>query len=355
LREPEHLSTSPLHALLLSDGKPGHYHQAEGVIAALATLREVHTTRLEVRRRFVLPTRMLLQLVNAGAAPSRVLRLGYGLKAAGLPRADVVVSGGGETLAANAAAAKELGVPNIFCGRLRRLAPQHVSLVLVALESLAAAANHLVCLPPAPAHAAALGGSGRRGKRLGRDHPPARVAVLVGGDSGALRYREPDWSALTRFLREAHRAHGMRWLATTSRRSAQSVGDALAAMAGEAGSGLEKFVDYRTAGPGSLAAILAACDAVLCTDDSTSMISEVVGACLPLVAVVPDAGAHEPREAEFRARLAACGWYRSMAFSKLAPETFLAALEEITPRAASARDELATAIAERLPQLLAAH
>ena len=66
-----------------------------------------------------------------------VLRLGYGMRAAELPPADVVVSAGGETLAANAAAAKALGAANIFCGRLRRLAPEHVVLVLVTLDSLA--------------------------------------------------------------------------------------------------------------------------------------------------------------------------------------------------------------------------
>ena len=110
------LRARPLDALLLSDGKPGHYHQAEGVIAALARLGPVATTRLEVRRRFVIPTRTLLQLVNAGLPSAHILRLGYGLRAAELPRADVVVSAGGETLAANAAAAKALGAANIFCG-----------------------------------------------------------------------------------------------------------------------------------------------------------------------------------------------------------------------------------------------
>jgi hypothetical protein len=36
----------------------------------------------------------------------------------------------------------------------------------------------------------------------------------------------------------------------------------------------------------------------------------------------------------------------------LTPDTFLAALEEITPRTGSARDELAAGIARRLPGLV---
>jgi hypothetical protein len=344
------LSARPLNALLLSDGKPGHYHQAEGVIAALARLGPVTTTRLEVRRRFVIPTRTLLQLVNAGAPAVRILQFGYGLPATTLAPADVVVSAGGETLAANAAAAKVLGAANIFCGRLRRLAPEHVGLVLVTLESLAAHANHLVCLPPSPIDVGQAR-AGRDAPRFGRANPPARVGVLIGGNSGAFRYRQTDWLQLTGFLRDAHRSQGIRWLATTSRRSGAFIADALAAMAAEPDSGLETFIDFRTAGPGTLAQIFADADAILCTDDSTSMISEAVGACLPVVAIAPDARALEAREAEYRQLLADRGWYRRLPLAQLTPATFLAALEEIAPRTSSARDELAAAIGQRLPML----
>jgi mitochondrial fission protein ELM1 len=345
------VSARPLNALLLSDGKPGHYHQADGVIAALARLGPVNTTRLEVRRRFVIPTRALLQLVNAGAPAARVLWLGYGIRAAALPPADVVVSAGGETLAANAAAARALGAANIFCGRLRRLAPQHVKLVLVTLESLATHPNHLVCLPPSPIDVGQMRAAGRDARRFGPANPPARVGVLIGGNSGAFRYRQSDWLRLTCFLRDAHRSHGVGWLATTSRRSGAFIGDALAAMAAEPESGLETFIDFRTAGPGTLAQIFAAADAVLCTDDSTTMLSEAVGACLPVVAVAPQASAVETREAEYRRYLAGRGWYRPLPLAQLTAATFLAALEEITPRTGSAGDELAAAIGRRLPEL----
>jgi mitochondrial fission protein ELM1 len=343
------LRARPLNALLLSDGKPGHYHQAEGVIAALGRLGPVATTRLEVRRRFVVPMRTLLQLVNAGLPPARLLRVGYGLRTAELPPADVVVSAGGETLAANAAAAKALGAANIFCGRLRRLAPEHVAVVLVTLDSLAEHANHLVCLPPSPIDATPPMRTGDR--RLGRDHPPARVGVLIGGNSGAFRYRPTDWLRLTGFMREAHRPHGIAWLATTSRRSGAFIGNALAAMASEADSGVGTFIDFRTAGPGTLARIFAEADAILCTDDSTSMLSEAIGACLPVVAVAPERCALEPREAEYRRLLAERGWYRRLRLAELTPATFLAALEEIAPRTTSAHDELAAAIGQRLPLL----
>jgi len=347
------LSARPLKALLLSDGKPGHYHQAEGVVAALARLGPVVTTRLEVRRRFFLPTRTLLGRINVGAPAERILRFGFGIRASALPATDVVVSGGSQTLPANAAAAKLLGAANIFCGRLRWLAPEHVGLVLVSLASLATHPNHLVCLPPSPIDVGRAPTTGRDGPRFGRANPPARIGVLIGGNSGAFRYRQKDWLHLTRFLRDAHRSHGLRWLATTSRRSGSFIADALAGMAGEPDSGLETFIDFRTVGPDTLAQIFADADAILCTDDSTTMISEAVGACLPVVAIAPDARALESREAEFRQLRADRGWYRQLPLAQLTPAAFLAALEEITPRTSSARDELAGAIGQRLPQLFA--
>jgi uncharacterized protein len=342
-----------LTVLLLVDGKPGHYHQSEGVIAAIRRMRLVRSHRLEVRRRFFLPTRILLQLVNRGVAPAVILRLGYGIDAARLPKAEVVVSAGGDTLAANAAAAKQLSAANIFCGRLRRLAPEHVKLVIVSLERFADRPNHLVSLPPSPIDLGVEAASSGVDVRFGRGKPPARVGVLVGGNSGAYRYRSEDWLQLTAFLREAHRLYGVRWLATTSRRSGRFIADALAAMAQTGEGGLETFIDFRTAGAGTMPAIFAAAHAILCTDDSTTMISEAIAARLPVVSVAPATSALEPREAEFRQVLTREGWYRSLPLARLTPDAFLAALEEISPRTGSQLDELAAAMSQRLPELFA--
>jgi len=166
--------------------------------------------------------------------------------------------------------AKVLGAPNIFCGRLRRLRPEHVKLVIVTLDRLAELPNHLVSLPPSSIDAAPTLASGKGADvRFGRANPPARVGVLIGGNSGAHHYSSEDWRQLIRFLHDGHRSHGLRWLAATSRRSGSFIGDALAAMAAKGESGLDTFIDFRTAGAGTLPQIFAAADAILCTDDST--------------------------------------------------------------------------------------
>jgi uncharacterized protein len=346
------LTTPHLTALLLSDGKPGHYHQAEGVIAAIARVRPVETVRCDVRRRFLVPTRSLHQLVNRATPPAAILWLGYGMRASALPAAHVVVSAGGETLAANTAAAKLLGAANVFCGRLRKLAPEHFRLVIVNMETPGSPPNQLVSLPPSPIDVRRAAAADRK-VRFGRSNPPRHVGMLVGGNSGAFRYGTADWTRLTSFLYDAHRSHGISWMATTSRRSGHSIADALAAMAAEPKSGLVKFIDFRAAGPGTVSEIFAQAEAILCTDDSTTMISEAVGACLPVVAVRPEACSLEAREAEYREFLARKGWYRPLPLTGLTAETFLKSLEEISPRTTSQIDELAAALRQRLPELFA--
>jgi uncharacterized protein len=346
-RGPDASTSAPLRALLLSDGKPGHQRQAEGILAAIGRLRAVATTSLIVRRRWVVPSRTLARCVNLGMPASLILRIGYGIPSASLPRADLIVSAGGETLAANVAAAKLLCAPNVFSGRLRRMRPERVSVLLVSLDRLATHDNCLVCLPPSPVVPPRPAGV----QKLGADSPPRRVGVLIGGNSGTYRYRAEDWRRLTDFLRATHRASAIRWLATTSRRSGTRIAEQIVELARDPSSGIETFIDYRTAGPGTLGEIYAAADAILCTDDSTSMISEAIAACLPVVSVRPARGRLPSQEREYRELLVARGWYRALTLAELTPATFLAALGEITPPASSPIDALASGIASRLPRL----
>ena len=60
--------------LLLSDGRPGHYHLAEGVVAALARLRPVELIKLEISRRRLVPGKVLGGLLARDSSPERLLK-----------------------------------------------------------------------------------------------------------------------------------------------------------------------------------------------------------------------------------------------------------------------------------------
>lgn len=339
-----------LRILHLSDDRPGHYHLSEGVIAALGRLREVSAERLVIRRRQAIPSRVLRWLAGRSVAPvGRILRLGYGLVPERLPPADVVISAGGETLAANVAAARYLGAENVFCGSLRRMAPECFSLVVTSYERFADRPRHLVTLKPSAVDPDALNRP-RTVPCFGRDTPPTRAGLLIGGDSGLFSYREQEWRRLLDFVRELSVAWGTRWLVSTSPRTAEWVADAVAEMACDTAV-IEDFIDFRTSGPGTLPRLLGKADVILCTEDSSTMISEAVSARLPVVGVAPAHHAFKPEEAEYRQFMLNNDWCRFLPVGELSLETFDQALGSIRPLAENPLDALAARLRDRMPQL----
>lgn len=341
--------------LLLSDGRPGHYHLADGVIAAMARVRPVDIERLAVQRRKLAPARLLAQALRGAAlSPVRaqaVLKLGYGIDARTLPKADLVISAGGDTIAANVAAASVLGVPNIFCGSLRHVPPERFALIVSSYQRHAHRPRHLICLKPSGMDPDQLGRP-LVVPRYGPANRPARAALLIGGDSGLFHYQPDEWRALLGFLPALHQAWGTRWLVSTSRRTPDWVADAVAELAAASGA-IERVIDYRTVGPGTLPSVFANCDAVLCTEDSSTMISEAIAARLPVVGIAPMSHSFKPEEAEYRAFMLAQNWCRFLPMATLSIDSFGSALNGVTPMASNHLDALAQRLVAALPEFFA--
>jgi mitochondrial fission protein ELM1 len=344
---------TPLKVIFLADTRPGHYHLAQGVIAALARLRPVEVTRIEVKRKWIVPTRWLRRRINAKTFyPPRMLRMAYRIDADAIPRADLVVSAGGETHMPNLCVTRLLGVPNIFCGSLLRgLGPENFSLIISSYDRDAVSDRHLVVLKPSAIDPDALG----RPKvvpRYGPDKHPALAGLLVGGNAGPFRYKRGEWERLLAFMTEVSNAWGTRWLVSTSRRTPDPVADRIKALAKDE-SVIARFIDFRTAGPGTLPEIFAKAEVIVCTEDSSTMISEAVSARLPVVGVAPEAHRFTDEEQDYRSFLIGNGWCRVLPIAALSPETFARALSEIEPIEENPLDALAAKLKGRLPQLFA--
>lgn len=340
----------PLAILILSDERPGHYHLAEGVAAAIGRRRPITITRVALERRRAAPGRLLASALKLGLPADAILRRGYHLRGE-LPAAvDLVISAGGDTLAANVAAARIFCAPNIFCGTLRHLPPEAFSLVISSYARHASLPRHLVTLKPSGIDPDTLPGA-LSGRELGPDQPPRIAGLLVGGPSGLFHWREDEWQALADFLGESHRTHGTRWIVSTSRRTPDSAADIFVHLAQRADGPSAELIDFRTAGPGTLPRLFGGVEAILATEDSSTMLSEAVCARLPVVGVAPVKHDFKDEEREYRALLTAEGWCRSLPLAELTPETFLRSLAEVRPLAENHLDRLATALAERLPEL----
>jgi uncharacterized protein len=335
----------PLSILLISDGRPGHFNLAEGIVAAVTRLRPVAVNRLEVKRPAWLPARVLSTLVNHGMAPERILGWLYGVDPGGLGHVDLIVSAGGNTLAANIAAAEITGAANVFYGSLRRYRAEDFALVMSSYAGPADEPNQVMTLKPSKLDPDELAGG------LDDSHETARrFGLIIGGNSGTVRFAEADWDRLLDFVR-ASRASGVLWIVANAPRTPQTVSDRLAEMAAAEDSPIEQFIDVRTAGSGTLGILLARAEAVVCTADSSTMLSETVWMRRPVVAVSPKAFSLPENEADYRAWLSKNGWTRQMPIQELAPETLVTALDEIVVLDSNPLDGLAALLEERLPQL----
>lgn len=336
-----------LDVLLLSDGRPGHYHLAEGILAAANRQRPLRVAKIDVRRPRWLTPGLLWRLSTSGLSPSVVLGYAYGLDVTTLPKAGLIVSAGGDTLAANVAAARHLGAANIFYGSLRRYAPECFSLVLTSYARRASKPRHVMTLkpnrldpdllPPLPPPAPS---------RL-----PALLGLLIGGDDGTIRYSNEDWTALTDSIEVVTRTHGARWIVSNSPRTPHAVSERLLRLAKHPGSAIAEFIDVRTSGTGSLKAMFERSGAILCTADSSSMLSEAVWARRPVVTVSPAAMMLPADEMGYRQYLETNAWARSLPISGLTGDHLLSALSLIKPLVGNPLDLLGATLAERLPQL----
>jgi mitochondrial fission protein ELM1 len=347
------MAETPLKIIFLADTRPGHYHLAEGVIAAIARLRPVDVTRIEVKRKWIVPTRWLRRRINAKTFfPPRMLRMAYRIDAYALPKADLVVSAGGETQMPNICVSRFLGIPSIFCGSLLRgLPPENFDLIISSYDRDAGSPRHMVVLKPSSIDPDALGRPADP-PRYGSGRHPKVAGLLIGGNAGAFRYRRGEWERLLSFAAEISKTWGTSWLVSTSRRTPDFVADKIAELAADA-SVVSRFIDYRSSGPGTLPEVFAKADVIVCTEDSSTMISEAVSARLPVVGVAPAAHRFTDDEQLYRGFLVKNNWCRVLPIAALTPDSFARALSEIEPIKQNPLDALAEKLKERLPRLFA--
>lgn len=336
---------SSLRTLLISDGKPGHYHLAEGICAALGRRRKLEITRVGVTRPRWLPARVLSAMTNGGDAVQRAVPWTLGFDARPVSTCDLVVSAGGDTLAANVALAQAYGCPNIFYGSLRRYRPKDFALVLTSYEANAGRSRHAMTLKPS-----AFDPDTMPVRTSGAGEQPM-TGLLVGGDSGTVRYAREDWDGLLGLLKGAVAVHS-RWIVSNSRRSPDDVSDAISRLAAESG-GLIQFIDVRRDGAGTLASLFGASDRIAVTVDSSSMVSEAIWARKPVVALVPREASLPPLEQGYRDYLAGKGWIADLPLVQASLGRLDARCAAVRPLVANPLDDLAGLLAARLPQLFA--
>lgn len=335
-----------LTAILLSDGIPGHFRCAEGVIEAARRLRAIDIVRIDVRRSCLFPAGMASWMVRQNIAPRTILRLVYGLDLSDLAKPDLIVSAGGDTLAANVVLARLTKAPNIFFGSLRRYAPDNFALALNAYPPDRAGGNQARILKPSPADPSLLPVPDLDHRRL-----PKVSGLLIGGVSGDARWGNIDWDRLLDFLHQTRHELGMSWIVSNSRRTPDDFSDRVRALADVDKGPIHRFIDVRSEGSGTLGDLFAACGAVAVTADSSAMLSEAIWMCRPVVALRPASMNLPEKETEYRQWLEGRNLYRADNLSDVTAERYAGGLREVIPLSENPQVELARVLAEKLPPI----
>ena len=254
------------------------------MLQALAQGYEVQCDWVDAQLTFKPLRKLLRASLNRQPGRSGWIRALY---RASLPTAppDLIISTGGNTAFLNAALAQQLGCQNYFIGSLRGLRPSLFSKVLT-IEPIGANNNIVMPLAPVPSdreaqHTAAT--ALRHEQQIPAEQP--LWTLLIGGATDEYSYQAEDWQALAGELNRLARQHSIRWLITSSRRTGIEVEQQLAAALAP-----ELIADATWYGQQPrkvMAAYLGAADAVFCTEDSLSMLTEAIASGKPVVALQP--------------------------------------------------------------------
>jgi mitochondrial fission protein ELM1 len=338
----------PLTALVLLINKTGHRHQAEGVAHVVERMRPTVRVPVEVKPRVWAPP--LARNLSVAAARAfgipAVLKAVYGIDPDSLPRPDLVIGSGRPAVPVGILLGRHFGVPHVYSGLAdgMRLAPA-IDLRLVSVRAHADEPNAVLTPVPCLVEPDALpvARSLTRRSELGG----ARLALMLGGDAHSHRFGTDDWADIARLIRETRGRFGISWIVTNSRRTAGIAGDLMAELAREGV--IDRFIDVRRPGSGSLSELFAA-DGIVVTEDSVSMMSEAVAARRPVVALRPRTVVPTNVDA-IVGDLEAGGALRVMPIAGRRGEDLVDTLLTATPIAEDHRDVIAAALRARLPGL----
>ena len=160
----------------------------------------------------------------------------------------------------------------------------------------------------------------RRCRATGLSVARKLAGLLIGGNAGPFRYRRKEWEQPARLRRRDFESlgHALAHLDLAAHAGSRRRQDRRACQGRERGRPVHRLPH---AGPGTLPQIFAAAEMIVCTEDSSTMISEAVSARLPVVGVAPAAHRFTDEEQNYRAFLVANNWCRVLPIAALTPES----------------------------------
>lgn len=310
---------------------------------ALERHRPVNVERLELRRRFAknLDGRFRWLANHRWLSPLALMRTAYRNFSLPTEKVDLIISAGGQTATANIVLARLYKVPNVFCGSHRNAKPENFARILIPYSDRADAANHVVLLKPSPVDPDKM----RKPLSLTNDSQPKKLtgALLIGASTGEYSFSDEDWAQIIQVTEMGETTGLVDWLVTTSPRTPDKVADLFAEKA-RSSIALKEFVDFRTAGPGSIARLMEAADFIVSTEDSSSMVIEAICARRPTISLAPPKRSLREIEDKMLTELADRHWLARIDVEKDLNSKITSALRTLVPMTENHLEALAEAV-----------
>lgn len=324
------MSSRPLQVWVLSDGKPGHFNQSQGVLDQLSLVQTLDVHWVSVRLRASLWRYLLAWLCNRLRWKLSPAAWQWAYQVSEVPRImpDLMVGTGGNVSFALALWSRWLSVPAVFVGSLRRIVPEAFQLSLTVGDSAhpQRLAMDLAPVPLIPKLSQPGGGQ-------------VYWVLLLGGDIEGVKFTRRDVDRLVDQMATAAAKEGIHWLVSTSRRTSSDIEDYLASRLAQ--DWVADAVYWHKEPRKVMRDFLSRASRVYCSIDSHSMITESCVASVPVVAWEPEQSQLPANYEQALNRLVAKGYItRSARIDTDLPE----AMSKITDPYATLRQRLAALI-----------
>jgi mitochondrial fission protein ELM1 len=279
----------PLHLWILSDGNPGHYNQSAAIADRLSLTHEVSFDWIDAKLNLRGVLRPLLaaglNIYKGRLSPALIEKI-YTIPE-GIPakQPDLIVSSGGKTAFLNIMLGRLTHAKTLFIGTPPGIDCRQFTRLFV-LEHLPRCPESLL-LDIIPTRI-----TPQKIEEAGQDYLSERDihgqrlwCMLIGGSSRSHHYSDKDWRELAQGMNILAQRHGIKWLVTTSRRTDRAAERILS-------ENLQpRYVEdaaYWGIEPRKVvSAFLGASEAIFCTQDSLTMLTEAMMSGKPTYAVYP--------------------------------------------------------------------
>lgn len=275
-----------IHVLIINDGRPGHVNQSFGIVESLKKERSITEEVVDISYRLKALRPLINFFVKRNSYLGDILNLclvKYSKKIDVRP--DLIVSSGGYTCASSVLLARTFQTKNIFLGTPKGYSLADFSLV-ISSASLGAEKNNLVVdVMPQRFDKVGMRAAAREfltERRLNSNY--VYWSLLIGGPTHYYKYTKKDWEELVVAMNELAEKYSVKWLVSTSRRTPAKVEETLSLLL-RSNPSITYSVFYNQKPEKCLPAFLGLSSYAFVTEDSTSMLSEVVAAGLPLVSL----------------------------------------------------------------------